>query len=395
MNFCFGLIVVRDVTGLRGCAIALAAAAVAAGLTAGCSHGSRPASQATFLAPGRPAGNATAMAAYLGGLAASGRFTGTVLVARDGRVLLDAGYGLADRAAGTPNRPATIFQVGSVTKQFTAMAIAILAQQGRLRLAGLACAYLPSCPPAWRRITITELLTHTSGIANWSSWRLTGPLPGEATDPIGAIVVQSQREPLAFPPGHRAAYSNPGYVVLGDIIQHVSGMTYAAFLHRRIFGPLGMTRTGVYQGGPPGPGHALGYLADGTVAETILTAWSTAAGAVYSTTGDLDRWDQALITGHPRLVAPSLLRQILTVHAPCPYQACPLPADQGYGYGWFVGGSGPARLVNHSGSVDGFWAYNGFYPARDTTVVILSNLDTAAINPISARLNQLATAPIR
>jgi CubicO group peptidase (beta-lactamase class C family) len=332
------------------------------------------------------------MAAYLGRLAASGRFTGTVLVARDGRVLLDAGYGLADRAARTPNRPATIFQVGSVTKQFTAMAIAILAQQGQLRLAGAACAYLPSCPPAWRRITITELLTHTSGIADWSSWRLTGPLPGEATDPIGAIVARAQREPLASPPGHSVAYSNPGYVVLGDIIQHVSGMTYAAFLQRHIFGPLGMTRTGVYQGGPPRPGHALGYLASGAVAESILTAWSTAAGAIYSTTGDLDRWDQALITGHPRLVVPALLRQILTVHAPCPYQTCPLPTDQGYGYGWFVGGSGADKLVNHSGSVDGFWAYNGFYPARDTTVVILSNLDTIAINPISARLNQLATA---
>ena len=153
----------RDVTGLRGLAVALATVTVAAGLAAGCSHGGSPAPQATPPAPRRPAGNATAMAAYLGRLAASGRFTGAVLVARDGRVLLDAGYGLADRAARTPNRPATIFQVGSVTKQFTAMAIAILAQQGQLRLAGAACAYLPSCPPAWRRITITELLTHTSG----------------------------------------------------------------------------------------------------------------------------------------------------------------------------------------------------------------------------------------
>ena len=127
------------------------------------------------------------------------------------------------------------------------------------------------------------------------------------------------------------------------------------------------------------------------MAQTILTAWSTAAGAIYSTTSDLDRWDQALITGRPRLVPPALLAQMLTVHAPCPYHACPLPADQGYGYGWFTGGTGLARLVNHSGSVDGFWAYNGFYPARDTVVVILSNLDTTAINPISAQLNHLAT----
>jgi CubicO group peptidase (beta-lactamase class C family) len=105
------------------------------------------------------------MAGYLGGLASSGRFSGTVLIAQDGRVLLDAGYGLADRAARVRNGPGTIFQVGSVTKQFTAMAIAILAARGRLRLAGQACAYLPRCPPAWGPITIAELLDHTSGIA--------------------------------------------------------------------------------------------------------------------------------------------------------------------------------------------------------------------------------------
>jgi CubicO group peptidase (beta-lactamase class C family) len=305
-------------------------------------------------------------------------------------LLLDAGYGQSDRATRTANGPATIFQIGSVTKQFTAMAIAILAQQGKLRRAGRACEYLPGCPPSWRPITIVELLTHTSGIADWSTWNLTGPLPGEATDPIAAIVTHAQAEPLAFRPGTQAAYSNPGYVVLGEIIQHVSGMRYAAFLHEHVFAPLGMAHTGVYQGGPLGPGHALGYLAAGSVAPTSLTADSSSAGAIYSTAGDLYRWDQALITGRPRLVAPALLQQILTVHAPCPYQACPLPADRGYGYGWFVGGTGATKLVNHSGSVLGFWAYNGFYPARDIVVVVLGNLDTIAIDPISAQLNQLA-----
>jgi len=330
------------------------------------------------------------MASYLDNLASSGGFSGTVLVARNGHVLLDSGYGLADRATGTPNGPATIFQVGSVTKQFTAMAIAILAQQGRLRLSGRACDYLPGCPPAWRPITIAELLTHTSGIANWSTWHLTGPLPGEATDPIAAIVTQAEAQPLAFQPGTRAAYSNPGYVVLGEIIERVSGMSYAAFLSKHVFVPLGMAHTGVYAGKPFGSGHALGYLGDGSVAPTYLTADSSSAGAIYSTAGDLYRWDQALITGTPRLVAPPLLQQILTVHARCPYQSCPLPADRGYGYGWFIGGTGRARLVNHSGSVLGFWAYNGFYPVRDIVVVVVANLDTVAINPISAQLNLLA-----
>jgi CubicO group peptidase (beta-lactamase class C family) len=340
----------------------------------------------------RPVSGSASMRRYLSGLALSGGFSGTVLVARSGRVLIEAGYGLADRATRTPNGPATIFQVGSVTKQFTAMAIAILAEQGRLRLSGRPCDYLPSCPPSWRPITIDELLTHTSGIADWSTWNLTGPLPGEATDPIAAIVAQAEAEPLAFQSGTRAAYSNPGYMVLGEIIEHVSGMSYPAFLREQVFAPLGMAHTGVYQGQSIGFGHALGYLADGSVAPAYLTADSSSAGAIYTTAGDLYRWDQALITGKPRLVPPRLLAQILTVHAPCPYQSCPLPADRGYGYGWFVVGTGRARLVHHSGSVLGFWAYNGFYPGRDVIVVILGNLDTIAINPISARLNLLAVA---
>src|SRR5262249_56239128 len=141
---------------------------------------------------------------------------------------------------------------------------------------------------AWGPITIAELLDHTSGIANWSSWRLTGPLPGEAADPAGAIITEAQRVPLAFAPGSRAAYSNPGYVVLGDIITRVSGMSYPAFLHGAIFGPLGMTRTGVYQGGPAQPGHALGYLASGAVPQTILTPSSTAPPPTHSPTTTLD-----------------------------------------------------------------------------------------------------------
>jgi CubicO group peptidase (beta-lactamase class C family) len=330
------------------------------------------------------------MASYLERLASSGGFTGTVLVARGRRVLLDAGYGLADRATRARNGPATIFQVGSVTKQFTAMAIAILVQQGKLRLDQPACDYLPGCPISWRPITIVELLTHTSGIANWASWHLSGPLPGEATDPIAAIVTQAEAEPLAFKPGTRAAYSNPGYVVLGEIIERASGISYGAFLREHVFAPLDMDHTGVYQGQAIGSGHALGYLADGSVAPMNLTADSSSAGAIYSTAGDLYRWDQALITGTPRLVAPRLLAEILTVHAPCPYQSCPLPADRGYGYGWFVGGTGRAKLVNHSGSVLGFWAYNGFYPARDIVVVVLGNLDTIDINRVSAQLNLLA-----
>src|SRR5215469_2030939 len=236
--------------------------------TTACAHGndargygppaaSRPSATAGPVPTRLVAGRAP-MVSYLDGLAASGQFSGTVLVARAGQVLLDAGYGLADRVTRTPNGPATIFQIGSITKQFTAMAVVILAQQRKLRLDEPACDYLPGCPSSWRPITIAELLTHTSGIADWSTWNLTGPLPGEAADPITAIVTHAEAEPLAFQPGTQAAYSNPVHVVLGEIIQHISGVSYAAFLHEHVFAPLGMAHTGVYQGQPPHPGTPSG-----------------------------------------------------------------------------------------------------------------------------------------
>jgi CubicO group peptidase (beta-lactamase class C family) len=136
-------------------------------------------------------------------------------------VVLDAGYGLADRATQVPDGPGTIFQIGSVTKQFTAMAIAILAGQGRLQLTGRACGYLPGCPPTWRPITIAELLTPTPGMADWSAWRLADPLPGEAANPIAAIVTQAEREPLAFAPGTRAGYSNPSRDIIVVVLSNL------------------------------------------------------------------------------------------------------------------------------------------------------------------------------
>src|SRR5258708_15217425 len=187
------------------------------------------------------------------------------------------------------------------------------------------------------------------------------------------MVAHPQSQPLAFRPGTRTGYRNAGYVVLGEIIEYVSRMNYAAFLRRHLFAPLAMAHTGVYQGQPIGFGHALGYLADGSVAPAYLTADSSSAGATYSTAIDLYRWDQALITGKPRLVAPPLLRQILTVHAPCPYRSCPLAADRGYGYGWFAARTPPATLVNHSRSVRGVLAYNRLYPAPHTLLGVLGH----------------------
>jgi CubicO group peptidase (beta-lactamase class C family) len=193
--------------------------------------------------------------AYMVGQVTNLSFTGSVLVARQGRVLLLGGFGAADRAGGLSNTAQTKFRVASITKQFTALAILILQARGELNVQDRACAYLPDCPPAWKAITIHQLLTHTSGIASYKdfpdypAFRATPAAPAELTAHFRDL-------PLAFEPGGHHSYSNSGYVLLGNIIERQSGITYAEFVKQNILDPLGMSATG-FLNGPQG--LAVGY----------------------------------------------------------------------------------------------------------------------------------------
>ncbi len=183
----------------------------------------------------------------MAGQATNLSFTGSVLVARHGQVLLLGGFGAADRAGGLPNTAQTKFRVASITKQFTALAILILQARGELNVQDRACVYLPDCPPAWRAITIHQLLTHTSGIKsykdlpNYPAFRATPVAPAELTARFRDL-------PLAFEPGTQYGYSNSGYVLLGTIIGELSGMPCAEFVKTSILDPLGMSATGFLQG---------------------------------------------------------------------------------------------------------------------------------------------------
>lgn len=264
--------------------------------------------------PTRPFPNAAQLDAYLTHLESSGVLSGAVLVAHNG-MLFEKGYDLADKDANIPNTPQTRFRIGSNTKQFTAMAILILQDRGKLHAQDRICHYITDCPEDWQPITIENLLTHTSGIPDYinspdfvATW--TEPATPEE------LIARFKDMPLEFSPGSRFKYSNSGYTLLGYIIERVSGESYARFLQENIFAPLKMNDTGYDTTYPPLPQHATGYYKGYIKPDPYDPSVLYAAGALYSTVEDLNVWDQALMMH--RLVSQQALDAMFTPHTPCP-----------------------------------------------------------------------------
>ena len=300
-------------------------------------------------------------------MAADETFSGSVLIAQDGEVLLNRGYGSADREQGISNTPQTRFLIGSVTKQFTAMAILILQSQGRLNVQDPICRYIEDCPTAWKDITIHHLLTHTSGITFMVG--NSGSLP---ITPAGLLALFKD-SPLDFQPGERFNYSNCGYWVLGYIIEQVSGQSYEDFIQQAIFEPLDMHDSGYNQ---DASGLAVGYKDQYTIAaptEESDSSFSYSAGALYSTVEDLYRWDQALYTD--QLIPQDLLDQMF---APQISMYPDVVGSMVYGYGWFVLDDLGRQLVWHGGAIEGFRSVIFRYPDERITIIILSNQEDSS-----------------
>ena len=235
-----------------------------------------------------------------------------VLVARDGKILFSHAYGLADREKQMPATPETRFRIGSVTKQFTAAAILHLVQEGKLSIEDTLAKYFPSYPGG-DKITLRQLLNHTSGLHNYTAHpdfltRVIHPIaPAD-------LVAWFQNDPSDFPPGEQFRYCNTGYVLLGQIVEKVSGLSLGDYLQKQFFGPLGMHDTGVWQNATPPGNAAKGYsLAAGTQLQPALEwdmSWAGGAGELYSTTGDLWRWTEALQEG--KVLSPEGLRAMTT-----------------------------------------------------------------------------------
>ncbi|HJQ31241.1 MAG TPA: serine hydrolase domain-containing protein [Pyrinomonadaceae bacterium] len=309
-----------------------------------------------------------------------GKFSGSVLVARDGEVVFSKGYGMASLELGVPNTPQTKFRVGSLTKQFTAMAVMILQERGKLKVHDPVCNFIPDCPRAWAGVTIHHLLTHTSGIpdlVSFPDFQQTMALPS----PVDKTVERFKTKPLEFEPGEKFKYSNSGYVLLGYIIERVTGQSYDAYLKENIFGPLKMLDTGNDRGDVLIKNRAAGYVRRGDVilnAPYIDMSIPTGGGSLYSTVGDLFLWDQALYAG--KLINKNSYEAMFKPYA---------TADWGDGaaYGWFIGADKSGhRYMGFQGGINGFAAQIMRYPEQKVLLVILCNFSFAPVGEIEQGL---------
>jgi CubicO group peptidase (beta-lactamase class C family) len=305
------------------------------------------------------------------------KFMGSVLIARDDSLLLDQGYGLADVDRKTPNTPATRFRIGSLTKQFTAVGILLLEERGKLRLDDPIKNYLPDAPAAWEKITFFHLLTHSSGIPDLTAFPEIAAAQQNPATPA-ELVAYFRDKPLEFQPGGNARYSNSGFILLGYLIEKISGQSYAEFLQKNIFDPLGMADTGYDSTAVAIAPRALGYA---TGSQGIVPAAYTdmtrpfSAGGLYSTTHDLLRWQRQLYEG--KLLQPASLKKMTT------------PIKHGPGLGIGVGFK-PRKAYLHDGGIAGFESHLAYYPETKTSVIVLGNLDGVGTSDIVPKLTAVA-----
>jgi len=306
------------------------------------------------------------------------QFMGSVLVARGSEVLLDKGYGFADLEWDVPNSPTTKFRLGSITKQFTAASILLLEERGKLSVNDPVKKHMPDAPAAWDKITIYHLLTHTSGIPNFTSFPEYRSIEPFAKTPA-ELVTLFRDKPLDFEPGEKWSYSNSGYVLLGYLIEKITGESYAKFVQENIFTPLGMKDSGYdsnsaiiphrARGYSPGPG---GVVNTGYVDMTIPLS----AGGLYSTTEDLLRWEQGLFGG--KLLSAASLQKMTT------------PYKSDYAFGLLVHTAGGHKVIEHNGGIEGFNTVLRYFPDDKLTVAVLGNENGLAPEDIAGKLGTVA-----
>jgi CubicO group peptidase (beta-lactamase class C family) len=306
-------------------------------------------------------------------------FMGAVLVERSGHVLLNKGYGSANLEWDIPNAPTTKFRLGSISKQFTAAAILLLDDRGQLKVDDLVKKHLPDAPPAWDRVTIFHLLTHTSGIPSFTAFPDYSSRQSMPTFPK-ELVRRFRDKPLDFEPGEKWSYSNSGYALLGYLIERTSGEGYAEFLRKNLFEPLEMKDSGYDSPAAIIPRRASGY-SPGRKGSPVNTRFlhmtvPYAAGGLYSTTEDLRRWVHGLFGG--RLLSAAALGRMIT------------PCKQDYALGLGVSTVRGHRKIEHGGGIEGFNTHLAYYPDDQLIVAVLGNLNGGAPYDIAGKLAALA-----
>ncbi|MBV8206688.1 MAG: beta-lactamase family protein [Acidobacteria bacterium] len=314
----------------------------------------------------------------------SGQFMGNVLVAQGDQVVFEKSYGYANEEWKLPNTADSKFRLGSITKQFTAACILLLEERGKLKVDDPVKKYVPDAPPAWDKITIFQVLTHTSGIPSFTEfkdymdWQLTA-------NPPEKLIARFRDKPLDFEPGTKWQYSNSGYALLGYVVEKASGVTYQQFLQDNIFAPLHMADSGYDSNSAIIPHRAAGYTRE---KETLVNAGYVdmsvpySAGALYSTTHDLLRWEQGLFGG--RLLSAASLKKMLTSVTEAGNPAVTAKSD--YGLGLFIRKVNGRTQISHGGGIQGFNTQLAYWPDEKLTIVVLSNVNGAAPGQISQEI---------
>jgi CubicO group peptidase (beta-lactamase class C family) len=303
-------------------------------------------------------------------------FSGSILVAQGGKVLVTKGYGMARREPNVPNATGTKFRLTSITHQFTAMAILELKEEGRLDIQDSVCKYIPECPQNWWEIKIINLLTHTSGISDFPDDDRTIIFPAM----FPQLLAHFKNMPLEFKPGEKLIRSNFGYELLTAVIENASGQPYTKYLEKHIFEPLGMHDTGYDDITVVIPRCASGYK----LSEAIYTLVNAtcqgksipdSSGGLYSTVEDIYRWDRALYTG--KLVSKNSFNQMFT------------PYRDGYGFGWKILKEFQRKAFVYAGRTKGFSTSIRRYSDDDACIIVLSNMDNVDAEKIGHDLGAI------
>jgi CubicO group peptidase (beta-lactamase class C family) len=286
----------------------------------------------------------------------------SLVVIKSGEIIKAGGYGVADVKRQIPARPDTVYKIASVSKQFIATGIMLLAQEGRLGIGDPISKYLDGTPPTWKDITIRHLLTHTSGLVREAPGFDPNKIQSDAE-----VIKSAYRLPLRFAPGEKWEYGNLAYFALAEIVRKVSGQPWTAFLDERIFKACGMTATYPTNAEESIPNRARGYVDNNRLLDAPEWPALRASGAFLSTALDLAKWDAALYTD--KFLSDSTRREMWT----------PVTLNDGtlypYGLGWFVGSLSGRRLVHHSGGMPGFRAAFARFVDDGLTIIVLMNLD--------------------
>jgi len=296
---------------------------------------------------------------------------------REGRIVKAGGYGMANVELGAATKPESIFQTGSVGKQFTATAVMMLVEEGRVGLDDKISKYFPAAPAAWKDITVRHLLSHTSGIPDYTSEKAGGAINLRTDYTEDELVRKIAGLPLEFQAGEKWSYSNSGYLLLGVLIHNVTGEFYGDFLHKHIFQPLQMTSTRIISEADIVPNRSAGYrLLKGELKNQEWVSPSlntTADGALYTNVLDLAKWDAALYT--EKLLKKSSFRQMWT----------PVRLNGGntyaYGFGWSIAEVNGHLVTEHGGAWQGFTMHISRYADDHLTVVVMTNLDSEHSRP--------------